>query len=230
MNKKKCYDILKVNQNASIDEIRTSYDLLYVKYKEKNLNNKLIELTYAYNYLMLNYGKVSNSSYENIDNNLIVQNKIKSFIILFLVLVIIFVGSYVGSELSFYKKNCDVSEDTHDLFLSISIDEYEDLLNGENLSIIYIGRDDCEYSNAEDIVFEEILLDYDIDVNYLDLNSLSDNDFEFLYSSYSAFVNDGIATPTIMFVQNGQVKVFKKGYTSKDDLLLLLKENNFVTE
>ena len=114
------------------------------------------------------------------------------------------------------------------MFSDISIEEYKNLLSGENLSFIYIGRNDCEYSKAEDVVLQEILSEYDIIINYLNLNKLTDYDLEYLYSSYSSFIDDGIATPTMMLVQGGEVKMFKKGYTSKDNLIELLTENNFI--
>ena len=181
----------------------------------------------AYNLLL---SKINVSNY---DNDGIVSNfydKIKNFIILILVLIIVFGGSYVSSEISYYKKNCQIESNTEveNMFSDISIEEYKNLLSGENLSFIYIGRNDCEYSKAEDVVLQEILSEYNIIINYLNLNKLTDYDLEYLYSSYSSFIDDGIATPTMMLVQGGEVKMFKKGYTSKDNLIKLLTENNFI--
>lgn len=67
-------------------------------------------------------------------------------------------------------------------------------------------------------------------VNYIDLNQLDDDEFEFLYSSYENFIENGIATPTMMLVKNNEVVMFKKGYTSKEDLIQLFRDNNFIME
>ena len=227
MNKKECYEILNVSSNADIKEIEDNYNFLYNKYKKAKAYKKIVELMEAYNLLL---SKINVSNY---DNDGIVSNfydKIKNFIILILVLIIVFGGSYVSSEISYYKKNCQIESNTEveNMFSDISIEEYKNLLSGENLSFIYIGRNDCEYSKAEDVVLQEILSEYNIIINYLNLNKLTDYDLEYLYSSYSSFIDDGIATPTITLVQGGEVKMFKKGYTSKDNLIELLTENNFI--
>lgn len=165
------------------------------------------------------------------ENNYI--DKIKNVVIIILILIIIFGGSYVASELSYYKKNFnDINNEIEisDIFNNININKYKELLIGDSISLIYIGRDDCEFSKAENVVLEEIISEYGIIVNYIDLNQLDDDEFEFLYSSYENFIENGIATPTMMLVKNNEVVMFKKGYTSKEDLIQLFRDNNFIME
>lgn len=157
------------------------------------------------------------------------KEKIKTIVIILLFIIIIFGGSFFASELSYYKKN-DCSVETNNksqLFNEINISDYYSLLNGEKLSLIYIGRDDCQFSNAQDLVFEELLKEHKFMVNFLDLNKLANSEIGDLYSSYTSFEEDGISTPTMMLVKNKEVVMFKKGYTSKENLVLLLEENGF---
>ena len=164
MNKKDCYEILNVSSNADIKEIEDNYNFLYNKYKKAKAYKKIVELMEAYN-LLLSKINVSNYDSDGIVSNF--YDKIKNFIILILVLIIVFGGSYVSSEISYYKKNCQIESNTEveNMFSDISIEEYKNLLSGENLSFIYIGRNDCEYSKAEDVVLQEILSEYNIIIN-----------------------------------------------------------------
>jgi len=154
--------------------------------------------------------------------------KIKTVIIVILSLVIVFGGAYVSSIIRDLKSNCSEPEENLLAFKNINIDEYISLIKGDKLSLIYIGRDDCTYANAQNVVFEELLENYDIEINYLDLNALDSEGIEILYTSYQPFLDDGISTPTIMLVQNKEVKIYQKGYLSIESLTELLKENNFI--
>lgn len=161
------------------------------------------------------------------------KENIKSIIIGVLVCVIVFGGSYISSELSYYKKNClnnKIDAASTAKFNVIGISDYMSLFSSNDLTLIYIGKDDCTYSQAQDVVFESLVDKYDMKVNYLNLSTLDDSAIEALYSSYDTFINDGLSTPTIMLVQNGEVKLFKKGYTSLENLITLLKENKFIVE
>lgn len=239
MKKSSYYEILNVTRSATKDEIRKAYMELSKKYKsskdEESLN-RIKEIRKAYEVLSVEDKRIAYDSYLDNDKYLfnLSKDKTKNIIIMILILIIIFGGSYVSSELSYYKKNCslenvdDVSETVNTKFNNIGIEEYLSLLKGESLSLVYIGRQDCSFSQAEDVVFEELLEEYNMDINYLSLDNLDTNGIEALYSSYESFIEDGIATPTIMLVQNNEIKMFKRGYTSKDNLIDLLKENGYI--
>lgn len=160
------------------------------------------------------------------------KEKIQTGIIIILVCIIVFGGSYVSSELSYYKNKSAIcnTEEKNINKKSISVDDYLSLLSGNKLSLIYIGSDSCPYSEAQDLVFEELFNEYDIITNYINLNALKDLELQKLYESYESFVNEGIGTPTLLLVKDKEIKMFKRGYTSKDNLINLLKENKFIVE
>lgn len=235
MNKKNYYDILNVSKDATEEEIKKSFTNLTKKYKSSksiDAKNKLDDINEAYNNLYFYKKRKEYDSVMEKESSLLSSEKIKNIIIVLLVCIIVFGGSYAASIISDYKKNCikDTNNSLTSKFNNIDIEKYISLFNGESLSLIYIGREDCAFSTAENSVFEDILSEYNIAINYLDLNSLSNSGVETLYSSYDSFIDDGLATPTVMLVQNGEVKMFKKGYTSKEDLIELFKANNFITE
>lgn len=159
--------------------------------------------------------------------------KIKNVVIAVLVILLIALASYYSSELSYYKNNCTLKEEeSTDLpFLkSINMTEYVSLFKASELSFVYIGKDDCVYSQAENEVLKELKEEYkDITINYLNLDKLSEEELSSLYTSYQSFVDNGIGTPTLLLVSNSEVKMFKRGYTNKESLIELLKENKFIS-
>lgn len=156
--------------------------------------------------------------------------KIKSIIIAVLVCIVVVGGTYMSSELMYYKNNCSISA-SDDVFESIDIERYLSLLQFSNLSLIYISKSDCEYSQAQNLVFEDVKELYgNIKIYNLELDKLDNDAIELLYSSYDTFIDDGINTPTMLLVQSGEVKAFKKGYTSFDNLILFLEDNSFILE
>lgn len=228
-DKKDYYEILKVDKNAESEEIRRAYLELSKKYQSKKNNNKLDELKEAYDTLYF-YEKRKEYD-EKCQNSGLNKEKVKNIVIIVLVAIILFGGSYSSSVISSYKRDCNKEEDENPSvkFQNIDIVKYLSLLNGEDLSLIFIGREDCSFSAAENLVFQELLEEYEIEVNYLDLDTLSSIDFELLISnSGDNIAKDNIGTPTLMLVQNNEVKMFKKGYVSKSELLDLFKENGFI--
>lgn len=159
--------------------------------------------------------------------------KIKNVVIAVLVILLIALASYYSSELSYYKNNCTLKEEesTELPFLkSINMTEYVSLFKASELSFVYIGKDDCVYSQAENEVLKELKEEYkDITINYLNLDKLNEEELSSLYTSYQSFVDNGIGTPTLLLVSNSEVKMFKRGYTNKESLIELLKENKFIS-
>jgi len=155
-------------------------------------------------------------------------DKIKNVIIVVLTCIIIFGGSFLFSELQYYKNDSKSLVEKSSSFIEIDIDRYLSLLNFSKLSFIYIGKNDCEYSIAQDSVLKSIKDDYNLDIYYLNLSNIDSDSINSLYESYDTFEKDGIGTPTLMLVQNGEVKAFKRGYTTYDNLLVFLEENNYI--
>ena len=162
------------------------------------------------------------------NNNFI--EKLKNIVIIILILIIIFGGAYISSFIRELRNECNCVIEEEKKFNNITIEEYISLFKNEKLSLIYIGREDCTFANAQNTVFYEVLEEYDITVNYLDLNTLDSEDINILYTSYDKFLEEGLSTPTIMLVQNKEVKLYQKGYLSIESLLKILKENNFIIE
>lgn len=160
--------------------------------------------------------------------------KLKTITIVVLVLVLVFLTSFIVPEYVELKKNQGSSKSNMLVseygFKSIGITEYQNLLKSEELVLIYIGRDDCPYSLNQNPILKELKDEYGFVVNYLDINELDsdDNAIEALFASDKRFTEDGLKTPTIMLVEKEEIKFFKTGYTSKENLIILFEANNFI--
>ncbi len=229
IDNKNYYEVLGVSEDAENEEIKKAFQKLATKYKNKKRSKKkLEEINEAYHTLSsYKKRKEYDLKLKSKDFN---ADKLKNIVIVILIVIIMLGGSFAASLVSNYKRNCIKKEEEVKIsFNNIDVVKYLSLLNGSDLSLIFIGREDCSFSAAQRLVFEEFLKKYDIEVNYLDLDTLSSVDLEILSSSYEeGFSGDSFATPTLMLVQNSEVKMFKKGYTKEDELLELFRENNFI--
>ena len=157
---------------------------------------------------------------ENID-------KLKNFTIVVLVLIIVFGASYFASEL----QECDSysagnsSSDLND----IDIDEYLDLKESSDASIIYIARPTCGYCQQEEPIVKNIVYEYGITVNYLNTDNLDDDGQAKLIKSDDYF-SEGYGTPLLLVVKDDEIVDILKGLSDKDTIVNFFKENGFINE
>lgn len=134
------------------------------------------------------------------------KEKVYQGIILALVLVIIFGVAFFASEL----KGCTKEVVEKAQLTSITMDNFDELWNGEEVSVIYLAKDDCGYCQQQKPVLIDVMTEYDIVVNYLDVNTLDNDAANTLYEKYGSFQEenygvDGIRTPTMLFVSGGKL-------------------------
>ncbi len=119
--------------------------------------------------------------------------------------------------------------DVKEEYKKINLDELIEIYNRDELSFIYIGKDNCSYCQKQNKIFYEILKDYKFDIYYLDINKETSEDLlNKLAPLNEDFSKNGIGTPTLMLVKNKSIIMYKRGLTSKDNLVGLLKQNSFI--
>ena len=160
---------------------------------------------------------------ENID-------KLKNFTIVVLVLIIVFGASYFASEL----QECDSysagnSSDNSSSLNDIDIDEYLDLKESSDASIIYIARPTCGYCQQEEPIVKNIVYEYGITVNYLNTDNLDDDGQAKLIKSDDYF-SEGYGTPLLLVVKDDEIVDILKGLSDKDTIVNFFKENGFINE
>ena len=171
--------------------------------------------------------------------------KVKSATIVVLVLIIVFGASYFTSELkecdnggsstttsstnNSSNDSSDISEDEQGDLNEIDIDEYLDLLKGDEASIIYVARPTCHYCQEMEPIVKNIVYEYDVKVNYLNTDELDDEGQSKLIKSDDYF-SEGYGTPLLLVVKKDKIVDIQEGLTDKDTTVKFLKDNGFINE
>ena len=176
--------------------------------------------------------------------------KIKSVTIVVLILIIVFGASYFTSELqqcnngesttssdtdssttttSDTSSSSDIPEDEQGDLTDIDIDEYLDLKEGDEASIIYIARPTCHYCQEMEPIVKNIVYEYGVEVNYLNTDELDDDGQAKLVKSDDYF-SEGYGTPLLLVVKDDEIVDIQEGLTDKDATVNFLKDNGFIEE
>lgn len=156
----------------------------------------------------------------------------KQKIILY-ILLLVFVG-FVSFSISLYIKNsikistiaCDKDnpESADETKLSkITCKQYNNIIKGKKQKIVLLGKPTCSYSNKMTKVFEKIESKYDINIQYLDLNTLSLDELSEFHKSSELFNINDFGTPTLVVIKNGKIRFHAMGYFSEKEIVKWLK-------
>lgn len=159
-------------------------------------------------------------------------------IILYIILVLVI--GFASYSISFYIKNTSIkiktincdndnpeSKDTTTLKM-ITCSDYNNIINGKKANLVLFARPTCEYCNKFIPIIEEIVDKYNIEVNYLDIDTLSNKEaFEFYKSSDLLNINK-FGTPMLAVIKNGKIKYHSTGYISKKEVINWLKVTNII--
>ena len=160
--------------------------------------------------------------------------KVKNTTIVVLVLIIVFGASYFTSEL----KECDnggssttTSSTNKGDLNEIDIDEYLDLLKGDEASIIYVARPTCHYCQEMEPIVKNIVYEYGIEVNYLNTDELDDEgQADFIESNDYFDEEGGYGTPMLIVVKDDEFVDVLEGLTDKDTAVNFFKDNGLIEE
>ena len=172
--------------------------------------------------------------------------KIKTATIIVLLLVIVFGASYFTSELkgsdnsttttsesnnssNDTSSSSDIPEDEQADMTEIDIDEYLDLKEGDEASIIYVARPTCGYCQQMTPIVRDIIYEYGVTVNYLNTDELDDDGQAKLIESDDYF-SEGYGTPLLLVVKDDEIVDIQEGYTDKDTTVNFLTDNGFISE
>ena len=171
--------------------------------------------------------------------------KVKNTTIVVLVLIIVFGASYFTSELkecdnggsttttsstnNSSNDSSDISEDEQGDLNEIDIDEYLDLKEGSEASIIYIARPTCHYCQEMEPIVKNIVYEYGIEVNYLNTDELDDEGQSKLIKSDDYF-SEGYGTPLLLVVKDDEIVDIQEGLNNKDTTVNFFKDNGLIEE
>ena len=164
------------------------------------------------------------------ENNINIE-KIKTAVIIILSLIIVFGAAFIIPEL----KECGSCKEEQLDLTAIDAKKYKELLNGEEPSLVYIASPTCGYCAQQEPIMKQLVNDYGVTVNYLNISSVTNDESADIYNTYAAmqvknYELDGVRTPTILIVQNGKVIDMNLGSMPLDNLLKFVKNYIEITE
>lgn len=158
-------------------------------------------------------------------------DKLKNAAIIVLSLIIVFGIAFVVPEL----RDCGSCKEEEKQITEIQAKEFKELLNGEEVSLIYLAMPTCGYCAQQEPIMKKLVNEYDFAVNYLNVSGLTDKESDEVYKSYGEMQNkrysvDGVRTPTILLVQKGKVLDMNLGTMTLEKLVEFIEKYTKITE
>lgn len=125
------------------------------------------------------------------------------------------------------RESSEVNENETKEFTEISVDEYINKYNGEERTLILVGRPTCHYCQIAEPILHNIAYKYDLNINYLNTDNFQDEDAKRFLESNEKFSN-GFGTPMLLVISNGTINDMIDGLTDTRHYIEFLKENNFI--
>ncbi len=130
----------------------------------------------------------------------------------------------------------------NDLFtLVTTYDNFLNYLNREQNTFFVFGKENCSYCMSYKPVLNKIISEYDIEVVYIELNKLSQDDYYNLLNTpltipakctkenTDSLLIDGFGTPLSLFTNNGATYDCIRGYKDYDNLVSELYSIGYIS-
>ena len=130
--------------------------------------------------------------------------------------------------------------DVYGLKIISAYEEYEKILDNDFDNLIVFGREGCHFCEMYQPVLKEVANLYKIEIVYIDMASLSSEDYKKVIESALSIpakctknreesdIGRGFGTPLSLFVRNKMTYDCIRGYKDKTDLIKDLKKIGYV--
>lgn len=107
----------------------------------------------------------------------------------------------------------------------IGMEEYKTILNGSKPEVVVIGQSTCGYCVHAKLILNEIADDKGIDINYLNISYLSNEEGAELEASLDYFKSNKWGTPLTFILKEGKAIDVLEGYTSLENYISFFERN-----
>lgn len=223
---------------SSVEEIiDTDISILYLPYKNiKNIDAQDKILKNISNIYDINYQKVDayllSKPQQNKLNTLLQISKVEDQII-----ILIKNKKIIGSIRGINTKRKYINEmkkynfinKTDDYINYINYNEFKNLINNDQKSIISIGKDECKYCSELIEIFNDIIEENDISIYYLNIKNLeSEEALQVQEILKKLKYNDGFTTPLTLLVENNNLIDYVIGSSSEEFFVDKFRENGII--
>ncbi len=127
------------------------------------------------------------------------------------------------------EESANVPDDEQKDFNDIDIDEYLDLYDGSEDSIVLFSRPTCGYCQIAEPILHHIAYQYKLTINHVNTDEMSSDDETKLVESDDYF-SDGFGTPLLVVVSNGEIVDMVSGLVDTDSYVSFFTDNGFIDE
>lgn len=138
-------------------------------------------------------------------------------------------NGYVDEPILFdFLKEYDFVDDSEELLINyIDYGEYEELLDSDDAEILVIGQTTCSYCIKAKPILNQLVADKKVEINYLNITQLSDDDTTNFVSSLEYLSGDW-GTPLTLIIKDGNVIDDANGLLDYDGYIELFSENGIL--
>ena len=108
----------------------------------------------------------------------------------------------------------------------IDYDAYKEMINNKESFILFIGSDECSHCADYEITLNRVIKKYNVEVNYLNLLDMSDEQLNEFKSQISF-----TGTPTTIFIKNGEEDSHYNrivGAVDYDEVVKKFEDNGYI--
>lgn len=147
------------------------------------------------------------------------------------VVLIVFIVILAAAGVSYFKDDSLSSNKTVTLetagFNELSMDEYLELIKEDEKNIILVARPTCSYCELFTPILKEAKDDMDLDINYINTDSFTNEDWTKFNNSLSYLSEEDWGTPLTLIVQKSEVVADNGGYVDLSTIKTFFEENGF---
>lgn len=159
--------------------------------------------------------------------------------VILIILLLIVSGSINSTDENVLSDNLDeiienaqneaaiIKESEKKEFKEINLEEYLTRYNNEEKSIVLLGKPTCQYCQIVEPILSNIAYNYDLDIYYLDIDKLNEEDTQKLMES-NEFLKNNYGTPILVIISNKNIDDKVDGLTDKGHYIEFFKENKFI--
>ncbi len=129
---------------------------------------------------------------------------------------------------NFLKANGIIKSDAKLLINYIDYNQYKTLRDGSAKEVIVVGQTTCSYCLAARPALNEIISQYKIKINYIDITKAVSDDRTAISQELATSVSAEWGTPLMLIVQNGKIIKSSSGFLDKATYVTFLTTNGII--
>ena len=111
---------------------------------------------------------------------------------------------------------------------SIGMSDLKGMLENNEKKVVMLGTDDCYWCVNQKPILQHIVFKYGVEINYLNLNAMTEEEYNELTILHDDLQRFG--TPTFIIVDGGNITTVSEGGMPTDSMVQFLKDNGIITE